>query len=75
MKALLHKSPPTRPRGKRVENMERTRQSILRAALDLFADKGFYQTTTRAIAPGTIGMGPGKMRGACHGFCLVIPAS
>ncbi len=50
MKAPLHKSPPPRPRGKRIENKERTRQAILRAALDLFAEKGFYQTTTRAIS-------------------------
>lgn len=37
-------------RGKRVENKEKTRKAILRAALELFAEKGFYQTTTRAIA-------------------------
>src|SRR6266700_7252462 len=50
MKAPLHKSPPPRPRGKRIENKERTRQAILRAALNLFAEKGFYRTTTRAIS-------------------------
>jgi len=44
------KSPSARSRGKRIENKERTRQAILRAALDLFADKGFYRTTTRAIS-------------------------
>ncbi len=38
------------PRGKRVENKEKTRKAILRAALELFAEKGFYQTTTKAIA-------------------------
>ena len=37
-------------RGKRVENKAKTRKAILRAALELFAEKGFYQTTTRAIA-------------------------
>ena len=37
-------------RGKRVENKEKTRKAILRAALDLFAEKGFYQTTTKAVA-------------------------
>src|SRR6266850_3367428 len=41
---------PTRPRGKRHENKERNRQAILKAALDIFAEKGFYQTTTRAIS-------------------------
>jgi AcrR family transcriptional regulator len=51
MKASVRKAQPrTRPRGKRIENKERTRQAILRAALDLFAEKGFYQTTTRAIS-------------------------
>jgi AcrR family transcriptional regulator len=37
-------------RGKRLENKEKTRKAILRAALALFAEKGFYQTTTKAIA-------------------------
>src|SRR5437016_2318983 len=50
MKAPSRKSPPARPRGKRIENKERTRQAILRAALNLFAEKGFYRTTTRAIS-------------------------
>jgi len=47
-----HQKPtrPTRPRGKRHENKERNRQAILKAALDLFAEKGFCQTTTRAIS-------------------------
>jgi AcrR family transcriptional regulator len=31
-------------------NKEKTRRSILEAALDLFARKGFHQTTTRAIS-------------------------
>jgi len=50
MKAPFRKPPPARPRGKRIANKERTRQAILRAALNLFAEKGFYQTTTRAIS-------------------------
>jgi AcrR family transcriptional regulator len=37
-------------RGKRIENKEKTRKAILRAALELFAERGFYRTTTRAIA-------------------------
>jgi AcrR family transcriptional regulator len=37
-------------RGKRVQNKERTRQAILQAALDLFAERGFYRTTTKAIS-------------------------
>jgi len=40
----------TRGRGKRDRNKEKTRQAILRSALELFADKGFYQTTTKAIS-------------------------
>jgi len=48
MKASPRKS--ARSRGKRSENKERTRQSILKAALDLLAEKGFYRTTTRAIS-------------------------
>jgi AcrR family transcriptional regulator len=38
------------PRGKRTENKEKTRRAILQAALALFAEKGFYQTTTKAIS-------------------------
>jgi AcrR family transcriptional regulator len=37
-------------RGKRAENKEKTRRAILEAALGLFAQKGFYQTTTKAIS-------------------------
>ncbi len=37
-------------RGKRVQNKEKTKQAILRAALELFAQKGFYRTTTKAIS-------------------------
>ena len=46
------RAPKTAPprRGKRLENKEKTRQAILRAALALFAEKGFYRTTTKAIS-------------------------
>ena len=36
--------------GKRSKNKERTKQAILAAALKLFAEKGFYNTSTRAIS-------------------------
>src|ERR1043165_6819929 len=36
--------------GKRNANKEKNRQSILKAALALFAEKGFYRTTTKAIS-------------------------
>lgn len=36
--------------GKRAENKARTRQAILKAALELFSQKGFYQATTKEIA-------------------------
>ena len=36
--------------GRRLQNKERTRKAILKAALELFAQKGFYQTTTKAIS-------------------------
>jgi AcrR family transcriptional regulator len=35
---------------RRAQNKEKTRRAILRAALDLFAQKGFYNTTTKAIS-------------------------
>ncbi|HEX4645840.1 MAG TPA: TetR/AcrR family transcriptional regulator [Verrucomicrobiae bacterium] len=38
------------PRGKRVENKEKTRNAILRAALELFAKRGFHRTTTKEIS-------------------------
>jgi AcrR family transcriptional regulator len=58
MKAKTHPAPArwrtakkTRPpRGKRSENKEKTRQAILRAALELFASQGFYRTTTKAVS-------------------------
>jgi AcrR family transcriptional regulator len=37
-------------KGKRDENKEKTKQAILAAALKLFAEKGFYDTSTRAIS-------------------------
>lgn len=43
------KAPPP-PRGKRSENKEKTKQAILQAALELFAQHGFYRTTTKAIS-------------------------
>ena len=39
-----------RRRGKRVQNKENTKRAILRAALELFADKGFFRATTKAIS-------------------------
>ncbi len=36
--------------GKRHENKEKTKQAILAAALKLFAERGFYNTSTRAIS-------------------------
>src|SRR5215470_18786 len=36
--------------GKRDANKEKTKQAILAAALKLFAEKGFYNTSTRAIS-------------------------
>jgi AcrR family transcriptional regulator len=41
---------PNAAPGKRAENKERTRQAILRAALELFSRRGFHATTTRQIA-------------------------
>ena len=36
--------------GKRAQNKERTKKEILRAALELFSKKGFFQTTTKQIS-------------------------
>ena len=50
---MKRKTPPRRTHrtpGKRDENKEKTRRAILRAALALFAEKGFYNTTTKAIS-------------------------
>ncbi len=41
---------PARKPDKRARNKEKTKRAILRAALELFAQKGFYQTTTKAIS-------------------------
>ncbi|HXP61148.1 MAG TPA: TetR/AcrR family transcriptional regulator [Dongiaceae bacterium] len=43
-------APPPPARGKRLENKQKTRKAILRAALDLFAKQGFYRTTTKAVS-------------------------
>jgi AcrR family transcriptional regulator len=43
-----HAKPLKRP--KRDEKKASTRQAILHAALDLFAQKGFYRTTTKSIS-------------------------
>jgi len=50
MKQKPNRQPAAKKRGKRVENKANTRRAILRAALKLFADKGFYRTTTKAIS-------------------------
>ena len=42
MKQETKKTNPTKTRGKRTENKEKTKKAILRAALELFAEKGFY---------------------------------
>ncbi len=36
--------------GRRAQNKERTKKEILRAALELFSKKGFFQTTTKQIS-------------------------
>src|SRR5690349_12841390 len=48
MKRTTGRRQPKRER--RNDNNENTRQAILRAALELFAEKGFCRTTTKAIA-------------------------
>jgi AcrR family transcriptional regulator len=50
MKRKVSRVPAGKGRGKRIENKEKTRQAILRAALELFAERGFYRTTTKAIS-------------------------
>lgn len=42
--------PKARKQPRREEKKESTRRAILRAALALFAEKGFYNTTTKAIS-------------------------
>ena len=50
MKPKTRRPSATTPRGKRLKNKENTRRAILRAALQLFEEKGFYRTTTKAIS-------------------------
>jgi AcrR family transcriptional regulator len=50
MTQKTRRTPAGKTRGKRVENKEKIRQAILQAALDLFAEKGFHHTTTKAIS-------------------------
>jgi len=50
MKPKPARRPAQKGRGKRVENKEKNKQAILQAALKLFAEKGFFQTTTKAIS-------------------------
>jgi AcrR family transcriptional regulator len=53
MKTSTRRSNTTAGTGRgprRAEKKEGTRQAILRAALALFAQKGFYRTTTKAIS-------------------------
>ena len=44
------RTPKIRPAGKRQENKKATQERILKAALDLFSTRGFYETTTRQIS-------------------------
>jgi len=41
---------PSGAGGKRAENKEKTKQAILQAALELFAERGFYRTPTKSIS-------------------------
>jgi AcrR family transcriptional regulator len=50
MKTKTAKAKPRRAPGKRFKNKEKTRKAILKAALELFAEQGFYRTTTKAIS-------------------------
>lgn len=50
MKARKPTARPEHKTGRRFENKEKTRRAILKAALALFAEKGFYRTTTKAIS-------------------------
>src|ERR1035438_3508240 len=50
MKRKAKPAPGRSQRGKRLQNKEKTRRAILGAALGLFAQKGFYHTTTKAIS-------------------------
>jgi AcrR family transcriptional regulator len=50
MKRNASRAPAGKRRGKRDESKDKTKRAILRAALELFAEKGFYRTTTKAIS-------------------------
>ena len=50
MKPDPKRKPAEKARGKRVANKENTKRAILQAALKLFAEKGFFRTTTKAIS-------------------------
>ena len=50
MKAKNHLADEKATSCKRHENKEKTRRAILAAALELFAKKGFYRTTTKEIS-------------------------
>src|SRR6516225_6333394 len=50
MKPKPARPPSPRGRGKRSQNKENTKRAILEAALELFAQKGFYRSTTKAIS-------------------------
>jgi len=43
-------SPKKSRSGKRLENKTKTKKAILKAAEELFAEKGFFQTTTKEIS-------------------------
>ena len=50
MKKNSPKPRPGKRPGRRAANKDKTKQAILEAALHLFAEKGFYHTTTKAIS-------------------------
>lgn len=49
-KVAQRKKPARKAPGRRAENKERTKKAILKAALALFAKKGFQRTTTKEIS-------------------------
>lgn len=50
MKANPRKPRAPKRRNRRGEKKDQTKRAILHAALELFAEKGFYETTTKAIS-------------------------
>jgi AcrR family transcriptional regulator len=52
--------PGKRRPGRRVENKEKTKQAILKAASELFSRKGFHETTTKEITR-KAGIGEGTL--------------